>query len=258
MDQPSSRKGIVINEKAAETITRGEELAYELKINEVMTSEIHSLSPNQSMQDAVELFRQARISGAPVVSEGILAGIISMEDLLRCLVASDMQAPVSKYMTRSPLTVDSNDPVIEALKIFVNSQVGRLPVIDEAGKIAGILTKGDITRGLLGALQRDYRAEEVRRYRASHLFEDIVSDRTSLMLRYVIEQGDFTRGGTASSYIKRALLRMGARTIASVASVARRVRLRRVSPIRTRNWNGSAADGTYCTRRSDSFKNLPS
>jgi anti-sigma regulatory factor (Ser/Thr protein kinase) len=47
-------------------------------------------------------------------------------------------------------------------------------------------------------------------YRASHLFEDINSDRTSLILRYSIQQGDFTHGGAASGYIKRALLRLGA------------------------------------------------
>jgi len=62
----------------------------------------------------------------------------------------------------------------------------------------------------LKALQSDYQAEEVRRYRASHLFEDIESERTSLILRYNIKAGDFTRGGSASSKIKRALTRMGA------------------------------------------------
>ena len=82
--------------------------------------------------------------------------------------------------------------------------------VNDAGKLVGLLTKGDITSGTLKALQSDYQAEEVRRYRASHLFEDIVSDRTSLILRYHIRQGDFTRGGQASSFIKRALLRLGA------------------------------------------------
>jgi anti-sigma regulatory factor (Ser/Thr protein kinase) len=88
--------------------------------------------------------------------------------------------------------------------------LGRLPVIDGRGQLAGILTKGDISRGLLDALQRDYQVEEVRRYRASHLFEDIESDRSGLILRYKIKQGDFTHGGTASSKIKQALLRLGA------------------------------------------------
>jgi anti-sigma regulatory factor (Ser/Thr protein kinase) len=73
-----------------------------------------------------------------------------------------------------------------------------------------MLTKGDITRGILVALQRDYKEEEVRRYRASHLFEDIISDRTTLVLRYNIKAGDFTQGGQASSHIKRALIRLGA------------------------------------------------
>jgi anti-sigma regulatory factor (Ser/Thr protein kinase) len=85
-----------------------------------------------------------------------------------------------------------------------------LVVVNEAGQLVGIITKGDVTRGLLGALQYDYQAEEVRRYRASHLFEDIISDRTSLILRYQIRPRDFTHGGTASSHIKRALLRLGA------------------------------------------------
>jgi len=50
------------------------------------------------------------------------------------------------------------------------------------------------------------------------LFEDIESDRTSLILRYNITGHDFTRGGAASSNIKRALLRLGANP-----QIARRV-----------------------------------
>jgi anti-sigma regulatory factor (Ser/Thr protein kinase) len=73
-----------------------------------------------------------------------------------------------------------------------------------------MITKGDITRGILVALQKDYKEEEVRRYRARHLFEDIISERTTLVLRYTIKAGDFTQGGKASSHIKRALIRLGA------------------------------------------------
>jgi anti-sigma regulatory factor (Ser/Thr protein kinase) len=106
--------------------------------------------------------------------------------------------------------VQQNGSVIEALKVFDKTHFGRLPVLNEHGELAGILTKGDISAGLLNALQRDYHTEEIIRYRASHLFEDIISDRTSLILRYNIRKGDFTQGGNASNYIKRALLRMGA------------------------------------------------
>src|SRR5512133_2567361 len=210
MDPQDSAQARIITDQEAENITRVEELAYELRVQEVMTTELKWLSPDMSMSQALELFRTARISGAPVIEQGRLVGIISLEDLIRCMTLGELDAPVSSYMSRKPITVRSNEPVVEALKLFVDTRHGRLPVLDENENIIGILTKSDITMGLLQALQRDYQIEELRTYRASHLFEDIISDRTSLILRYTIQQGDFNRGGAASSYIKRALLRLGA------------------------------------------------
>lgn len=204
------RKGRTITDQTAEDITRVEELAYDLKINEVMTSEVKVASPDMTMAQLLELLRQGHISGAPVISDGDLAGIISLEDLIRAMTNHELDAPVKKYMTSRLITVNAFDPVVEAIETFAKARVGRLPVIDQNGKLAGMITKGDITRGVLIALQKDYQEEEVRRYRASHLFEDIQSDRTSLILRYRIEPRDFTHGGQASSYIKRALLRLGA------------------------------------------------
>ena len=59
------------------------------------------------------------------------------------------------------------------MRTFTEKGLGRLPVVDENQKPVGMITKGDITRGMLVAVQKDYKEEEVRRYRASHLFEDI-------------------------------------------------------------------------------------
>jgi len=202
--------GRQITDQQAHTITRTEELAYELKVEEVMTRNVKSLSPDMPMHEALELFRTERISGAPVVCDDILCGVISLEDLIRCLTNNDLNALVKMYMTMDPVTIRHSDPVIEALKLFVSTKHGRLPVVDEQKRMMGILTKGDITMGLLGALQKDYQVEELRKYRASHLFEDIESDRSSLILRYDIKPRDFTHGGAASSNIKRALLRLGA------------------------------------------------
>jgi CBS domain-containing protein/anti-sigma regulatory factor (Ser/Thr protein kinase) len=210
MNQDEQLQGRTITDKEAENITRVEELAYELRVQEVMSAEVKALSPDMTMEAALNMFRTARISGAPVIENNNLVGVVSLEDLIRCLTKSDLESKVESYMSRTLVTVRNTDPVVEALKLFVNTRHGRLPVLDQNEKPIGILTKGDITMGLLKALQRDYHAEELRRYRASHLFEDIISDRTSLMLRYTIKKGDFNLGGAASSYIKRALLRMGA------------------------------------------------
>jgi len=210
MNASSSRSTVVLTDQQAESITRSEELAYELRINEVMTRNVRAASPQMQMKDVVEIFRKTGISGMPVTDDGRLIGIISMEDIFHCLMEGDLDAYTTQYMTRDPYTVKDVDLLVEALKVFVATGVGRLPVVNTEGNLAGIITKGDVTRGLLKVLQSKTQEEEMRRYRASHLFEDIESDRTSLILRYNIKQHDFVRGGAASSNIKRALLRLGA------------------------------------------------
>jgi CBS domain-containing protein/anti-sigma regulatory factor (Ser/Thr protein kinase) len=199
-----------ITDKDAEHITRTEELAYELRIQEVMTKDVFCLHPDMKMDQALDIFQAERFSGAPVTKENKIIGILSIEDLILALREGSMDSYVTEYMTKNLTAVRSFDPVVEALKTFAETNFGRLPVLNEEGDLVGIITKGDISNGMLKALQRDYQSEEVIRYRASHLFEDIVSDRSSLILRYDIKKGDFIHGGNASSKIKRALLRLGA------------------------------------------------
>ncbi len=204
------RRGRLITDHDAHEINRVEELSYDLKIREVMTKDLHTARPEMSLSDMLEMLRINRISGAPVVEDDKLVGVISIEDIVRALQRNDLTETVGQYMTRELVTVASYDSIFKAMQTFTESHVGRLPVVDEENKLVGMITKGDITRGVLVALQRDYKEEEVRRYRASHLFEDIISDRTTLVLRYNIKANDFTHGGNASSHIKRALLRLGA------------------------------------------------
>lgn len=199
-----------MTDAAASVITRVEELSYELKIADVMSPVLKTTRPDMKMLDLLDLFRSARISGAPVVVDSKLVGIVSIEDVIRYLQPGPQNARVKDYMSHSVITTRASDPVVEAMEMFSKTHVGRLPVVDNAGKLVGIITKGDVTRGVLKALQSDYQAEEVRRYRASHLFEDIESDRTSLILRYNVKVHDFDHGGQASANIKRALLRLGA------------------------------------------------
>ena len=204
------RHGRPITDQDAHEINRVEELSYDLKIHEVMSKNLQTASPDISLSDVLKILRINRISGVPVVQDEKLVGVISIEDIVRALQNNDLTETVGQYMTRELVTVASFDSIVKAMQTFAEKHVGRLPVVDEEKKLVGMITKGDITRGILVALQKDYKAEEVRRYRASHLFEDIISDRTTLVLRYNIKAQDFTHGGNASSHIKRALLRLGA------------------------------------------------
>jgi CBS domain-containing protein/anti-sigma regulatory factor (Ser/Thr protein kinase) len=189
--------------------TRLQELAYEVKIEEVMTKEPITVSPGATMSELREILREHRISGAPVVENGQMVGIISLEDLIKSLANGAMDLQVGEKMTRNPITVYADESVVMAVNTFARHRFGRFPVVDRSGQLVGILTRGDIMRGLLKQLEHEYHREETLRHRVSHVFEELVSDLTSLTLHYSVVARDFERAGQASSNIKRALNRLG-------------------------------------------------
>lgn len=193
----------------ATAIQKAHELAYARKVRTVMTRDPIIATPKMTMREVAAIMRDERISGLPVMDAGQLVGIISLQDLITALERRALNATVGGYMTQALHTVREDQPVIYALQEFARSGVGRLPVLDAEGRLVGILTPGDITRGILHALQDAFQEEEMRRYRASQVFEDIPSERTSVVLRYTVAPGDFGRAGQASSTLKQALNRIG-------------------------------------------------
>jgi CBS domain-containing protein/anti-sigma regulatory factor (Ser/Thr protein kinase) len=196
--------------RSAREITKSQELVYELKIGQVMTREVITVTPDTLMSELKEILRVSRISGAPVVQAGQLVGVISIEDLIKALESGRIGTTVSNGMTTDVVTVFEDESVIQAVNKFGQYGFGRLPVISRDGELVGVITQGDVVRGLLLQLDVEYQEEEIHRYRASHIFEDIESDQTGLLLRYRVHPKDFVHGGEASSKLKRALQRLGA------------------------------------------------
>ncbi|MBN1261873.1 MAG: CBS domain-containing protein [Anaerolineae bacterium] len=188
------------------------ELTRELKASSVMTAELVTISSTDSMRHVKAVMREHRISGIPVVDDGILKGVISVEDLIRALERQALDLPVSEFMTTNLITAHSEEPVLEALKRLEETGVGRLLVLNGDERLAGMLTKGDIVAGLLHALQEAYAHAErlARENQPRYFFDALVSDETSLILRYRVRVNDFTHGGQASAKIKKALLQIGA------------------------------------------------
>ncbi|MBM3128108.1 MAG: CBS domain-containing protein [Chloroflexi bacterium] len=183
----------------------------DFRVGQVMTRQLITVKAATTLLELKELMRKRRISGVPVVNgTGDLIGIISLEDLLRAFEQGAVSGAVNDWMSRSVITVRDSDPVETAAQKFAQTGVGRIPVLNAEGRLVGMLTKGDITRGLLAEVQADTQDEEIARYRASHIFRDVQSDHTTLILRYNVQRHDFTQGGQASSKIKRALTRLGA------------------------------------------------
>jgi CBS domain-containing protein/anti-sigma regulatory factor (Ser/Thr protein kinase) len=201
-------------------LSKVHELVRELKVSRVMTSSVFTLSADATMSELKELLREHRISGVPVIAkseeaddedEQEMVGIVSIENLIQALEEGKLDAPIAEFMTREDLIIArAEEPVMEAVKRFEHTGVGRLPVLDDKDKLVGIITRGDVMAALLRALQDVYDETEQLQAQPKYFFEALESEGTNLLLRYHVEAGDFSKGGEASAKIKQALLRIGA------------------------------------------------
>ncbi len=187
-----------------------QELGYELKIGDAMTKNPIVVSSDSMMSEVRTLLKEKRISGLPVVKDKALIGMVSIENLINCLIESCEDRVVGTNMTSEVQTLYKDEPLRYAIAKFETSGYGRFPVINrETGHLVGILTKGDIIKCVLNKLEHDFHKEEISRYRARHIFEDIKSDRTSMLFTYQVKGGEYNTAGQQSGYLKKNLLRLG-------------------------------------------------
>jgi CBS domain-containing protein/anti-sigma regulatory factor (Ser/Thr protein kinase) len=193
-------------------ITKVQELIYTTKVESVMAPNVVVVEPSMSMADVKELMRTKRITGVPVLDGDRIVGIVSMTDVIEAMEKGRLATAAADNMTREVRTVSKDASLTEALNNLGREGFARLPVVDGDGKLVGIVTTGTVVRALLREMDVSFQkkeAEKLQTYRASHIFEDIVSDDTSVILRYIVDDKDFDNAGKASSMIKKSLQRLG-------------------------------------------------
>lgn len=191
-------------------ITRIQELIYELRVGQVMKTDVISVTPSTAMGELREILRDNRISGTPVVEDGRLVGIISIEDFIGWLTHGGPDCRVADRMTKDVTGIHDDEPLVQAVNRLERLGFGRLPVLArDTGKLVGVITKGDIVIGLLKHLDVDYREAENRGARSKHIFEDIIADKSTLIFEYQVVGGDFSQAGTSASGLKTTLRRLG-------------------------------------------------
>lgn len=137
-----------------------------MKVCDLMTSEVATVTPTMSLRDAAALLAAKGISGVPVLNTasevvGVLSeadivvkagGEVARNRLLGWLLKSDLDLDakiraetVEDAMTAPPVTISPKRPVHEAARLMVAENVNRLPVVDK-GKLVGIVTRADIVR----------------------------------------------------------------------------------------------------------------
>jgi anti-sigma regulatory factor (Ser/Thr protein kinase) len=169
-----------------------------------------TVTPQTTMHALQRVLREHRISGTPVLAEGKLVGVVSIMDLIQALEGGQIDDPVRDHMTRAVHVLHGDERVIAAIARFQREGYGRFPIVErESGALIGILTQGDVIKGVLKRLDIHYRKWEATHYRSQHFFEDIFSEDTRIILRYTVKARDFVHGGEASSQFKRSLQRLG-------------------------------------------------
>ncbi|AFY32001.1 CBS domain-containing protein [Calothrix sp. PCC 7507] len=145
-------------------------------VDDVMSRNPIVVRTETPLKEAIQILAERRISGLPVVDDaGQLVGIISETDLMwqqtgvtppAYIMFLDsviyLQNPgdyerdlhkalgqtVGEVMSKNPITISPEKTVREAAKIMHDRHVHRLPVLDSAGQVIGILTRGDIVRAM--------------------------------------------------------------------------------------------------------------
>jgi CBS-domain-containing membrane protein len=133
-----------------------------LKINDIMTRDVFTLSPQTSADEAAWALAVRGISGAPVRDAmGRLLGVLSRSDLTD--PEREPWGPGGKtvrdLMTPALLTLRGTDPVMQAVRLMVREEIHRVVVLDEYGHLAGILTSTDILKALVEGMPINDSAE---------------------------------------------------------------------------------------------------
>jgi CBS domain-containing protein len=125
---------------------------------------IYSVTPDDTMYDALSLMADKNIGAVVVLSEGEIRGILSERDYARkvALVGrTSKSTPVSEVMTTNVICVDPEWTADRCMALMTDKRVRHLPVI-ENGRLIGIVSIGDIVRAVVE--EQQFTIQSLERY----------------------------------------------------------------------------------------------
>jgi CBS domain-containing protein len=119
------------------------------RIRELMTSNPRSLESGSTVMEAARLMRDEDAGIIPVVEGEKLVGTVTDRDIAIRVVAegrSPESVTVGEIASRELVTIDPQQDLDEALRLMARHQVRRLPVVEEDGKLVGIVAQADVAK----------------------------------------------------------------------------------------------------------------
>jgi CBS domain-containing protein len=118
-------------------------------IKDVMTSNPCSIDADKSVAYAAKMMRDEDVGLAPIVEGDKLIGMLTDRDIAIRVVAEGRdpgQVKVRDVASKQVVTIDPQQDLAEALRIMAKHQVRRLAVVEEDGKLVGVVAQADVAR----------------------------------------------------------------------------------------------------------------
>ncbi|MBW2028057.1 MAG: CBS domain-containing protein [Deltaproteobacteria bacterium] len=148
-----------------------ERLGKSQSAKDIMTKEVVAVTEDTPLKEVARLMARHRISGVPVLDkENKVAGVVSEKDFLKrmgepeemtfmavvseclegsgCLAVGIRGKKASDIMSSPGITVGEDTPVLEIGKVLGKGPINRVPVVDEKGRLIGMVSRADLVRNM--------------------------------------------------------------------------------------------------------------
>jgi len=113
-----------------------------LRVKDYMTRKVVTLSPDNTVEDAIKLIEKTGHDSFPVVNNGYLVGYVSSIDLLM----KDPKTKIRDVMKKEVHVAKENMPLKDVARVMFRTGHSKLPVVDDEGRLVGIISNIDIIR----------------------------------------------------------------------------------------------------------------
>lgn len=149
-------KGVLGLENFIENIIKTSPEKLAKPVLEIMSTNLLTCSPDAEVDDVWRLMQDKSIAGLPVVAKNKLVGIVTQKDLLESGTLMPTfeshkgrfkaSTKISVVMKTNIIAVQPSVKAIRVAKVMVSKDIGRVPVVDEEGRLIGIVDREDIAR----------------------------------------------------------------------------------------------------------------
>ncbi len=196
-----------------------------MRVDEVMSRNLVTVEPDDSLHRAAELMSEHHVSGLPVVAAGRLVGVLTQSDFLTLstgqgrrrwtdILFGHSKSPeptslVGDLMTPNPVTIAPDRRVRDAARVMIDAGVKRLPVVGESGNLIGIVSRADVMKSYARS------DDEIREEIADALYEYVVRG-----VELEVKNGEVRMEGSVALRTEARLAEELIRRVDGVVSVA--------------------------------------